>query len=127
VSGIKIFSVINPSKIMECNRNTTILGCSGLLLVGLVVLLAFSFATVEPTEWAIKKNKISKQIDKDNIYDGGRHLIGPLYSFITFPATYKTIEFSDDKRYSKDDALKTTTKEGLVVYLHVSFQYQLIR
>lgn len=112
---------------MECNRNTTILGCSGLLLVGLVVLLAFSFATVEPTEWAIKKNKISKQIDKDNIYDGGRHLIGPLYSFITFPATYKTIEFSDDKRYSKDDALKTTTKEGLVVYLHVSFQYQLIR
>ena len=112
---------------MECNRTTTILGCSGVLLAGLVVLLAFSFATVEPTEWAIAKNKISKQIDKDTIYDGGRHLIGPLYSFITFPATYKTIEFSDDNRYADAGPLKTNTKEGLEIYLHVSFQYQLIR
>ena len=91
------------------------------------MLLAYSFATVEPTEWAIAKNKISKQIDKDTIYDGGRHLIGPLYSFITFPATYKTIEFSDDKRYADAGPLKTNTQEGLEIYLHVSFQYQLIR
>jgi len=112
---------------MECDRNTTILGCSGVLVVGLVVLLSFSFATVEPTEWAIAKNKISKQIDKDSIYEGGRHLIGPLYSFITFPATYKTIEFSDDRRYSNGEALKTSTKEGVPIYLHVSFQYQLVK
>ena len=112
---------------MECNRTIASLTCGGVLLGALLVLFAYSFATVEPTEWAIAKNKISKQIYKDDIYEGGRYLIGPMYSFITFPATFKTIEFSDDIRYSDGEALKTRTKEGLQISLHVSFQYQLIK
>jgi hypothetical protein len=47
-------------------------------------------------------------------------------SFIKFPATYNTIQFSS---YSGSDAspLSTRTKEGLAIQLHISFQYQLIR
>jgi hypothetical protein len=52
-------------------------------------------------------------------------LIGPIYNFIAFPKIFITLEFS----YSEDaisPPLRTRTKEGLALGLHVAFQYRLI-
>ena len=83
-------------------------------LVFMVFILAISWDTVEPTEWGLKYNSLSKSIDNDTslllfyysfhllyyliVYDGGRYLIWPLHSFIKFPRTIETVEFSSRKQ-----------------------------
>ena len=39
--------------------------CGGCCLFFLVIVLAFSWGTVEPTEWGLKYNSISKDIDRN--------------------------------------------------------------
>jgi len=90
-----------------------------------VLVLACSWDTVEPTEWGLKYNSLSKSITNDTIYDGGRYLVWPLHSFITFPRTIKTVEFSNRKG-AQSQPLRTRTAEGLALELHISFQYKLI-
>jgi hypothetical protein len=95
--------------------------CVSLMLV-IIGVLSFSFGAVEPTEYAILYNKITKQIDTDsaNIYENGLSFIGPFQQFITFPRTHKVVEFSDYKD-ANVKSLKTRTKEGLELKLHVAF------
>jgi regulator of protease activity HflC (stomatin/prohibitin superfamily) len=90
-----------------------------------VFILALSWDTVEPIEWGLKYNSISKSITNETIYDGGRYLIWPFHSFIDFPRALKTIEFST-RRGANAQPLRTRTAEGLALGLHISFQYQLI-
>lgn len=92
------------------------------VMLALVGLLSFSFGVIEPTEYGILYNKITKQIDTDidNIYENGLSFIGPHKSFIKFPRTHKVIEFSDYKG-AQQTSLKTRTKEGLELKLHVAF------
>jgi hypothetical protein len=60
------------------------------VFVVLISMLAFSWGTVEPTEYGILYNTISKQIDEDplNIYEGGISFTGPFSKLITFPRTH---------------------------------------
>jgi hypothetical protein len=67
-------------------------------IVSIVVLiggLAWSTGTVEPIEYAVKYNSISKSIDDTKAYAGGWYIIGPFNSFVTYPATNLNIDFSD--------------------------------
>lgn len=90
-----------------------------------IILLIICWDTVEPTEWGIKYNSISKDINKETIYEGGRYLVSPFTSFITFPRTMRSIEFSL-RTGAQSGPLKTRTAEGLALELYVAFQYQLI-
>jgi regulator of protease activity HflC (stomatin/prohibitin superfamily) len=81
--------------------------------------------TLEPLQYGITYNKITKVIGKD-IYVSGRYLIGPTKSFIVYPANLVTIEFSDSRK-ATNEALKTRTGEGLSISLHVSFQYKIMK
>ena len=97
-------------------------------VVAVIIVIAFSFMwdTVEPTEYGMTYNSITKRAGTDHIYEGGLYFVGPFQHFIKFPATVTHIEFSD--RPTKDAApLETRTKEGLGLILHVSFQYKLHR
>lgn len=98
----------------------------GLGLVALAAVLLLSFDTLQPTEWGLKYNAITKKLASDDVYGGGLYLLSPITSFIVFPATLQTIEFSDN-RWAKGAALKTRTKEGLALSMSVSFQYRLIQ
>lgn len=64
------------------------------LLVALIVAL-LSIGTIEPIEYGISYNAITKSINKDTVYPGGWYFIGPFNSFITFPATSVNIDYSD--------------------------------
>ena len=98
----------------------------GVIAVIFVIAFAFMWDTVEPTEYGMTYNTLTKKVGMDNIYTGGLYFLGPLRSFIKFPATLKHIEFSD--RPGRDSPpLETRTKEGLGLILHVSFQYRLMK
>jgi len=91
----------------------------------LIILLIICWDTVEPTEWGIKYNSVSKDINRETIYEGGRYLVSPFTSFVTFPRILKPIEFSL-RPGAQSSPLKTRTAEGLALELYVAFQYQLI-
>jgi hypothetical protein len=70
--------------------------CTGIIaFVLLVAGLAWAAGTVEPNEYALKYNTISKSVDAAKAYEGGWYIIGPFNSFITFPKTHVNIDFSD--------------------------------
>lgn len=55
---------------MDTKTKITCGCCTGLVAI-LVVVLALSFGTVEPTEYGILYNSVSKSIDTETIYEGG--------------------------------------------------------
>jgi regulator of protease activity HflC (stomatin/prohibitin superfamily) len=93
--------------------------CLGLSIT--VIILLISMDSLEPLEIGITYNKITKSVGKET-YESGRYLIGPVNSFLVYPARLVTIEFSDAKTATADP-LQTRTAEGLGLVLSVSFQY----
>lgn len=47
-----------------------------------IVGLAFCAGTVEPIQYGLKYNTISKNIDNTEVYEGGWYIIGPFNKFI---------------------------------------------
>jgi hypothetical protein len=67
------------------------------IIVSLTVLiLLLSLGTVDPLNYGITLNSISKAIGT-KAYNNGRYLIGPFDSFIQYPSRSVTVEFSDSK------------------------------
>lgn len=64
------------------------------LLVALFLML-MSIGTVEPIEYGIVYNAITKSVNADTVYPGGWYFIGPVMSFITFPSTLVNIDFTE--------------------------------
>jgi len=90
-----------------------------------VITLALSLGYVEPNEYGLTYNWITKQIGS-TVYHGGTHLIGPWNRFVEFPATVQTIEFSSRQHgLATSPMLHTRTKEGLGLFLSIAFQYKL--
>ncbi len=75
--------------------------CLCLTMTSVVVLVttmvAVSFGAVEPTEYGILYNQLTKQIDTENILDGGLQYVGVFNKLIAFPRSNKQVEFSDQR------------------------------
>jgi regulator of protease activity HflC (stomatin/prohibitin superfamily) len=95
-----------------------------LLLTGLIVLLV-SIGTVEPIDYAIEYNSITKKTNEDDVYDGGWYLIGPFNSFFTFPATLVNIDWSDFPGAQRGPLQKVKDSGGQDITLSFSIQYKL--
>ena len=57
--------------------------------------MLMSIGTVEPIEYGIVYNAITKSVNADTVYPGGWYFIGPVMSFITFPSTLVNIDFAE--------------------------------
>jgi uncharacterized membrane protein len=68
--------------------------CTIILLIVTLILVLCSIGTVEPIEYGIVYNAITKTVNTENVYPGGWYFIGPVMSFITFPATLVNIDFT---------------------------------
>jgi len=90
-----------------------------------MIILLISMDSLEPLQYGITYNKITKTVGKD-IFVSGRYLIGPTKAFIVYPSNLVLIEFSDN-RAATNEALKTRTAEGLAISLYVSFQYKIVK
>jgi len=88
-----------------------------------VVLLILGFSSLEATEYGLDYSWISKTINPA-IKENGLYFIGIGHSFIKFPKTVQTIEFSKDKN-SNRQPIESRTSDGLEVVLEISFQYVL--
>jgi hypothetical protein len=75
------------TKMMCCMVSTVVLAMTA--LVGL------SFGAVEPTQYGILYNLVTKQLDTTTILEGGLQYVGATNQIITFPRIQKSIEFSD--------------------------------
>jgi hypothetical protein len=68
------------------------------VLIGLVMIgLLISMDSLEPLEFGITYNKITKTVGSD-VYESGRYLIGPWLSFIVYPSNLVTVEFSNSRK-----------------------------
>ena len=85
------------------------------------LLIIFGFASLEATEYGLNYSWISKTISP-NIKENGLYFIGIGHSFIKFPKTVQTIEFSNQKTANKGP-IESRTSDGLEVTLEISFQY----
>lgn len=97
------------------------LGCLGVGVVALIVLIFTSFRTLEVNEVGLDYSGITKTIDKQ-IFTSGIHLLGVGHSFIKYPTTVQTYEYSNAKG-SDGPRVRSRTKDGLEVDLEISFQY----
>lgn len=102
------------------SRRKTIYVTDGIVaFVALMGVLIWTAGTVEPIEYGLKYNTISKMIDDSYVYEGGWYIIGPLNSFITFPSTHVNIDFSN-LPHSKSAPLQARS-EGLSITLSFAF------
>lgn len=110
-------------------ENPLVLGSAAMCLVFTAIFAAFSLGAVPPLQYGIRYNIFNKGADIDNVYGPGRHFIGPWNTFLLFPASVQTIEFTSEPRLAASGlrfpALHSRTKEGLALHLQVSLQYQL--
>lgn len=65
-----------------------------ILLTLTAVILLVSMNSLEPLQWGITYNTITKSIGTD-IYESGRYIFWPWEYFIVYPANLVTVEFSD--------------------------------
>jgi len=85
------------------------------------LLIIFGFATLEATEFGLNYSWISKSISPI-VKENGLYFIGIGHSFIKFPKTVQTIEFSNSKT-ANQGPIQSRTSDGLEVTLEISFQY----
>lgn len=117
------------------SQNQVLAGCG---IVGTLVLLIFflvSFDTVGPLETGIQYNVLTKTVNTEKYFEPGYYWNGPFKNFILFPSKRVNIEFSSLSSLSgssgdssnMNGALQTRTKDGLLLKLHISFQYRLVK
>ena len=85
------------------------------------LLIIFGFSSLEATEFGLNYSWISKTISP-HVKENGLYFIGIGHSFIKFPKTVQTIEFSNEPN-SNRVPIESRTSDGLEVTLEISFQY----
>jgi len=101
-------------------------GVFGFILVVISAgLWGGSFKTIGPLEAGLKINTVTKAISGDQVWTPGRYYVGLVTSFITYPTTLQTIEFSTSPD-ADQPPLNASTTDGTWVALDVSFQYRLM-
>lgn len=117
----------NVRAAIERNPRGALCSCCVAVSVILAMFLV-SLGSLQPTEFGLSYNRFNKAIDESYTYRGGRHFIGPANTFLVFPATLQTLEFSN-RSTAQATPLETRTggQAGLKLTLHVAFQYRLKR
>lgn len=78
-----------------------------------------SFKSLDINEYGLDYSSISKTIEPIAL-TGGIHFLGLGHSFIKYPSTFITIEFSKDPK-SSGPPIKSRTSDGLEVAVEISF------
>lgn len=95
----------------------------GVALVGFILALCLSIASLEYTEIGLNYSFFGSSVEHRG-YAAGIYFLGFGNSFLRFPSIVKSIQFSGEQGSSGPD-LRSRTNDGLEVALEISFQYQL--
>ena len=67
------------------------------VFITIIIVISVCVDTIEPVEYGIKYNTISKKIDDKKVYDNGWYFLSPTESFIVFPKTQVNLDFNEFK------------------------------
>jgi hypothetical protein len=101
------------------------IGCGVCCLLTILIFVLVSVGTVEPIEYGIVYNSITKTVNTEHVYKGGWYFIGPIQSFFVFPSTLINIDFTDYKG-ADHPPIEVKDKIGQTVTLSFSLQYKLL-
>jgi len=112
---------------MDSEQQRVVFSCCcavGCLLF--LILFPLGWSVLEPTEYGIEMNTVSKTANYDRTYGAGRYFLGVGNEFLRFPSTLQVIDFSPD---SQDGAAKLTagTADGQFIEIEVSIYYRIIK
>lgn len=99
-----------------------------IIIIGSIVgisITATSFESIDVTEYGIKQNIITRQIE-ESVYEEGFYYTSPVATFIRFPRTWQSVEFSPSET-AQDVVVATRTEDGLDLQIDISFQYRLVK
>ena len=88
-----------------------------------ISLTAISFESVDFNEFALLQNNITREIET-TVYEEGFYFTGLFATFIKFPSTWVTIEFSPSSE-ANDIPITANTQDGFQIVIDISFQYRL--
>ena len=97
--------------------------CTVTSLVAVALLVFFSYASLDATEYGLDYSSITKTIDS-NPYTSGYHFLGFGHTFIKFPSTVQTMEFSSENTANRP-LISSRTEDGLQIQFKATMQYQL--
>jgi hypothetical protein len=106
----------DPKKAICCCCSVT----SGLALG---ILAFFSYASLDATEYGLDYSGITKTID-NQIYTSGYHFLGFGHSFVKFPSTVQSLEYSSSNNANRPP-IKSRTEDGLEIQFKATVQFQL--
>ena len=99
--------------------------CGVCLAVTILIIVLVSIGTVEPIEYGIVYNALTKKVDPSMVYTGGWYMIGPVNSFVVFPSTLVNMDFTDYPG-AISPPLSVKDSAGQNIKLSFSIQYKLI-
>lgn len=79
---------------MESNTKYILACCGGLALLLLVILLPASFQYVDFTEYGLRYNTITKQVDPTEAFEAHRYFGGPSIAYHAYPKTVQFVVFN---------------------------------
>lgn len=109
---------------MANNQAVCLIACGICWLLIALILMLMSIGTVEPIEYGIVYNAITKSVNADSVYPGGWYFIGPVMSFITFPSTLVNLDFTEFPD-AQSMPLVVKDNDGQEIRLSFSVQYRL--
>ena len=104
---------------MSDNQSTLI--AAGTVVLVIVVYIFSSFSSLELNEYGLDYSGIFKTVDQSP-YTSGIHFLGFQHSFIRFPKSVQTVDFTNG---GDAGIIESRTQDGLEVLLEISFQYEL--
>jgi hypothetical protein len=69
---------------MDTKTKTICLSVTATVILATSLIIA-SFGAIEPTEYGIVYNSISKSIDESTVYEGGLQFIGLFNKLVAYP------------------------------------------
>jgi regulator of protease activity HflC (stomatin/prohibitin superfamily) len=91
--------------------------CIGVLLV--VILIPLSIKDVNHEEYALRYEGLTKELDTTHVYEEGKYIFEPQTELFKYNKIVGTVAFRGDS------LLECLSKDGIIIYANVVFQYQL--
>ena len=91
--------------------------CIGLLLT--VILIPVSIKNINHEEYALRYEGLTKELDTSLVYEEGKYLFEPETKLFKYNKIVGTVAFRGDS------LLECLSRDGIIIYANVVFQYQL--
>lgn len=88
----------------------------------LIILLPLSFSYVDPWEYGLKQRKSTGKVNTERVYDAGRYLNGPDFSFFTYKADAHYLQLNELSIFSSGG----NESVGLSFQIDVDLTYLII-